>query len=415
MENSQFKQQVAQEQSKDQSEILHCKKCGATLSSDDKFCPECGEKIGGTENTCRWCGTLTTKEICPECGKRLFAQVCKKCGKETYFDVCEYCGEVLSPVLAQALYEEKHEVKEMSDEEAKKIMEEFKESENAELEYFRKKLHDHEILLAEKNFFDDREKRITEAFGENLTDIRYPTPEEIKFLQEATKGIKQLAKQKEEEAIQAAIEKKIPGAKSVEEEHQELLDLIKQKEELFKKAYAEKEQETESEIAEAERRRKELEEIQRKIEEQRKREEAIARERRRLELIAFNNRIRGTYISVHNCACGGYNHEKIQISFNIDENGRLCGKTISSWVNYCGYGGGRYAGCEFVTEILGTFDGNNVSFNDVSCKFLKNPSNLSKDDFLHSFSGTVNSDGTVLHGYWFSDKQTNKYADYRKY
>ena len=29
MENSQFKQQVAQEQSKDQSEILHCKKCGA--------------------------------------------------------------------------------------------------------------------------------------------------------------------------------------------------------------------------------------------------------------------------------------------------------------------------------------------------------------------------------------------------
>ena len=29
------------------------------------------------------------------------------------------------------------------------------------------------------------------------------------------------------------------------------------------------------------------------------------------------------------------------------------------------------------------------------------------NDFLHSFSGTVNSDGTILHGYWFSDKQTN--------
>ena len=83
MNNSQFKQQIAQNQSKNQNEILHCKKCGATLSSDYKFCPECGEKVGGIENTCRWCGNLTTKEICPECGKRLFAQVCKKCGKES--------------------------------------------------------------------------------------------------------------------------------------------------------------------------------------------------------------------------------------------------------------------------------------------------------------------------------------------
>ena len=423
MNNSQFKQQVAQNQSKNQNEILHCKKCGTTLSSDDKFCPECGEKVGGIENTCRWCGNLTTKEICPECGKRLFAQVCKKCGKETYFDICEHCGEVLSQFLAQALQEEKCEIKEMSGEEAKKIIEEFKESENAELEYFRKKLHEHDVLLAEKTFFEDREKRITEVFGENPTDIRYPTPEEIKFLQEASKGIKQLALQKEQEAIQAAIEKKIPGAKSVEEEHQILLDLINQKEQLLKKLYEEKHEETIKEIAEEmerrrieeERRRKELEELQRRIEEQRKREEAIARERRRQELIAFNNRIRGTYVSVHNCVCGGYNHEEIKLSFNIDENGRIYGKSISKTVDYCGYGGGRFAGCEYVTEFVGSFDGNNVNFHDEKCYFLNNPGKITNDDFLHSFSGTLNSDGSILNGYWFSEKKSNRYCDYRKY
>ena len=82
MENSLYKQQIVEQQKKSQDEIRHCKKCGATLRSEDKFCPECGEKIGGVENTCRWCGFLTTKQICPECGKKLFPQKCKNVEKK---------------------------------------------------------------------------------------------------------------------------------------------------------------------------------------------------------------------------------------------------------------------------------------------------------------------------------------------
>ena len=401
----QQQQQQTQEQEKKAGEIHHCKKCGATLSADDKFCPECGEKIGGEEKECRWCGTLTTKEICPECGKRVVPQICKKCGKEAYFDVCEHCGQILNSEL-QAFVEKKSEpVKQMSKAEAQSIIKEFEEAESEEVEYFKKKLQEHEILLAEKKTFVEREKRINKAFGENHTAIQYPDPEETKFIQEAAKSLKEAALQKEKEAIQEALEKKFPGVKSEEEEHAEFLRLMEQRDSLFKKQIAENTERIEEEIAE----------IQRKIEEQRRREEEIARERRRLELEAFNNRIRGTYVSTHDCPCGGYNHEDIRISFSINPDGTLTGKTISSWSEYCGYAGGKYAGTKYITSLRGNFDGNKVSFKTTSSFFEKNPNNLTSIDFLDSFCGDLNNSGVVLNGFWFSGSEANGYFDYRKY
>ena len=348
---------------------------------------------------------MTTKEICPECGKRVVPQICKKCGKEAYFDVCEHCGQILNSEL-QAFVEKKSEpVKQMSKAEAQSIIKEFEEAESEEVEYFKKKLQEHEILLAEKKIFVERERRINKAFGENHTAIQYPDPEETKFIQEAAKSLKEAALQKEKEAIQEALEKKFPGVKSEEEEHAEFLRLMEQRDSLFKKQIAENTERIEEEIAE----------IQRKIEEQRRREEEIARERRRLELEAFNNRIRGTYVSTHDCPCGGYNHEDIRISFSINPDGTLTGKTISSWSEYCGYAGGKYAGTKYITSLRGTFDGNKVSFKTTSSFFEKNPNNLTSIDFLDSFCGDLNNSGVVLNGFWFSGSEANGYFDYRKY
>lgn len=397
-QTQQQQQQQTQEQQKKKGEILHCKKCGATLSADDKFCPECGEKIGGEEKECRWCGTLTTKEICPECGKRIIPQICTKCGKETFFDVCEHCGQILNPQMQDFAEKKSEPVKQMSKADAQAILKEFEEAESEEVEYFKKKMQEHEILLAEKKFFDEREKRIDKAFGENQTAIKYPDPEETKFLQEAAKTLKEAALQKEKEAIQEALEQKFPGLKSEEEEHAEFLKLMEQRDALFKQQIAENSERIETEIAE----------VQRKIEEQRRREEEIARERRRLEIEAFNNRIQGTYI----CPMFNGNGEEIKLSFSVDSNGNLIGKEISTFSENTK---DKYAGVVYTSRFKGTFDGTNLRFEEYEMQYLSNPQNLDIDAILHKFAGTLNADGTVINGYWFSDDHANSYFDYRKY
>ena len=149
MDNFQSQQeQLVKKEEKKKSDILHCKKCGYTLSADDIFCPECGEKIGGEERECRWCGAFTTKDICPDCGKRVIPQLCTKCGKETYFDICEYCGQILNPQMHAFAQKESKPVKQMSQAEAQKILNEFAEAEDDEVEHFKKLIKDHEILFA---------------------------------------------------------------------------------------------------------------------------------------------------------------------------------------------------------------------------------------------------------------------------
>lgn len=410
MDDFQYKQQELQKQDdKKKQEIKHCKKCGATISENDKFCPECGEKIGGEEKTCRWCGAITTKEFCPECGKRLIPQICNKCGKETYFDICENCGQILNQDLVSFAEEKSKPVAKMTKEEAQAILKEFEESDTEEVQHFINKMQEHEILLSEKKFFEEREKRIENAFGDNPTAIKYPDSEETLFLQKAAAGIKKAALRKEKEAIQQALEKKISGVKTEEEEHDELLRLIKEREELFNQEISEISQKLDIKIAEAEeRRKKELEELQRKIEEQRKREEAIARERKRLEIEAFNNRICGTYICPDTTGTG----EEIRLTFSISNSGELIGKEISKWSKNRT---DKYRGVIYTSKYKGTFDGNNIRFEEYEMEYIENPKNLGIDAILHKFAGTINSDGTVIHGYWFSEDTANSYFDYRKY
>lgn len=405
-EFQQKQQQLIKEEEKKKSGIRHCKKCGATIDADTKFCPECGEKVGGEEKTCRWCGFATTKDICPECGKRVVPRICPQCGKDSYFDICEQCGNILSSEMQAQVQQEVKPVKEMSQADAESIIKEFEESETDELKYFERKIKEHEILLAEKKFFDEREKRIDAAFGHNSSSLNYPDPEETQFLQKAAEGIKKDVERRIEETLQEKLELIIPGAKSEEEEHEELLRLIKQREELLNQEFSENMNKVEAEITlAAERRRKEAEELARKIEEQRKREEEIARERRRLEIEAFNNRICGTYISCRN-------GEKISLSISLGEDGILYGKDLTEYDNnhYA------YSGSLFVAKfVIENWDGNTFSFEETERRFIKNPHNLSVDCFLHKFYGTLNSQGTVINGHWINIDNSKPFGEYRKY
>lgn len=387
MENEQFKQQeLAQQQKNKQAEIKHCDECGATLSADDSFCPECGAKIGGEKKECKWCGCFTSRIICPECGKRVLPQICSKCGKENFFDICEQCGNILNKRLLQAVEKKRESVKEMSVQSAESIKKEFEKAETPELAAYRKRIKNHEILLAEKRFFDEREKRITEAFGENVTAIKYPDPAETKFLQEAAQFIKKDALRRQQKEIEANLEAKFPEAKSKKDAQAELLAMVKKREEM------QKQQMTEGLAA---------------LEEEIEKAEAIERERKRLEIEAFNKRICGNYIH-----CSG--SEEIRLIIRMDENGNIVGQDITT---YSETAGSKFSNTEFVAEFSVQFNGaSDLIFEEYNRRFIKNPNNLDVDDFLHCFEGTVNSDGTVINGHWFSDVNKNKmFVDYRKY
>lgn len=404
---------------KESSTVRHCTNCGATLNDGDIYCAECGEKVGGEKRVCKWCGFLTTKEVCPECGKRVVPRICKKCNKEAYFDICENCGEVLSPALQKALDKEQKPIEQMSQKDADDILQDFQQCETKELQHFRDKVREHTILLEEKGYFTEREKRIEKVFGTNSSAIRYPDESETRFLQVATKALRASALKREQEAIDSALLKKFPGVKSSDEEHEKFIALIKEREALLKKSLEDESKTLDNDIAQAaqrrrleeEERKRKLAELQKKIEAERKRQEAIERERKQLELEIFTKRICGTYIS------DDY-YQEIKLLITAGSNNKITGKVLTTTYEKHSNENkkDRLDGSIYVSLFeINNFDGTNFDFTEHSGRYTKNPNNAKGDDLLHSFHGTLNDSGTVINGYWFNSHTANNYFDYRKF
>lgn len=313
-----------------------CKYCGATLEDEQLFCPECGQKVGGEEHVCPVCKYTSTTEYCPHCGYKIIPTICPSCGAECHFDFCESCGEIIGENLKKQLEAEEEPIRQTTAEEVEEIKKIFEKFENkdsrsqSEKERFLEKIKEHQILLEEREYFNQREKRIIKVFGKSPIEFSVPDEKEQAFIIKAYASLDKIVTERETKAkkemfeeIFKAFEEKERIAKEkreeqerierVKREEQERLEqeereriaheeelkaeeerqrLLKEKQEMEEKYKAllanvssevEKAQLEEKKRLEEERRKREEEERKRREEERRLREIAEAAERKRRE------------------------------------------------------------------------------------------------------------------------------------
>lgn len=97
----------------------------------------------------------------------------------------------------------------------------------------------------------------------------------------------------------------------------------------------------------------------------------------------------------------------------LSDTGVFFGETVSKFSE--DFWRHEYCGVVFVAKFKVNFNGNTIDFKQTDSKYIKNPQNLGLNAFLHIFHGTVNSNGTVINGYWMNEETANNYFDYRKY
>jgi predicted amidophosphoribosyltransferase len=411
LNQQQFQQQKTQQQAAEKERpgeeeiIRRCKRCGTDLDDETLFCPQCGEQFGGKEIVCQFCGEKTTKEFCPHCAKRVIPVVCQKCGSESVFDVCKNCGALLNQELAAFFLEEKPEPEQMSEEEAKRVEEEFRQQpESPEFLKFQKRLIERQILLEERDYFNKREKRIIQVFGTQPFSLELPDPEEEAFRMKAYAALEKTVIERQERLLQEEWERLFPEEKKVELTQNGVIILKKQaeideenrraglerKREEMEKRYQELLAKVEDEVEAfriAEEKRKEEERLRREEEERRRKAEAERiererqkeRERQRLEQETYENRIIGTYY------WGNPSRDYQSLTLRIHD------KTSAVCVHSCQSHGDSYG-----TFRL-SYDGTNVS---LSLKSLSHKNCPLLHSNLSSFSGTINTSGTIIVGYW---------------
>jgi len=406
-ENVQQRQQEAAVQKKEstiQETAALCRHCGAALDSEFPFCPSCGEKVDGGEYICEFCQTKTTKEFCPRCGRRVIPVPCPQCGTPAIYDICESCGAIINPVLEKAFVQEAPvELAVMSGEEAEKIEADFKlmeSNESVEFKAFQKKLIERQILLEERDYFNKREKRIIKAFGSRPFTLELPDPAEEAFRMKAYAALEKTVIEREEKAIEAELDKlfSLSPTADTSVEDARLAEIERNRTEMEKKfneALANVNSEVDDFRREEERKRIEeerrrLEEEARRLEEERKRKEEEARreaerlreiERQRLEEERRRRRFQGNYYHMsHN----GMLTAELRIGSNRAEcwyRCTVCGRaTIVYSVSIRG---------DNITLTGGRKQGDYCSFQEYK--------------LVENYSGTVNSSGTILEGYWYNN------------
>jgi hypothetical protein len=407
-ENIQQRQQEAAAQKKEsavQETTALCRHCGAALDPEFPFCPSCGEKVVGGEYTCEFCQTKTSKEFCPHCGRRVIPVSCPQCQTPVIYDVCESCGTIINPVLEKAFAKETPvELAVMNDEEAKKIEADFKLMESnssAEFKTFQKKLVERQILLEERDYFNKREKRIIKTFGSHPFTMELPDPAEEVFRMKAYASLEKTVIEREEKAIEAELDRLFPAQPVVDTsvEDARLAEIERNRAEMEKKFNEMlvnvnnevddfRKEEERKRIIEEERRR--LEEEARRLEEERRRKEEEARreaerqreiERQRLEEERRRRRFQGNY-------------------YHMSHSGMLTAELrIGSSQAECWY---HCTVCGRATVVYSvSISGNNITL--AGGRKRGDYCSFQEYKLVENYSGTVNSTGTILEGYWYNN------------
>ena len=396
---------AARQDAAEQETTALCRHCGGVLDPEFPFCPGCGEKADGEERTCEFCQTKTSNEFCPHCGRRVIPVPCGKCGTPVMYDACENCGAIMNPVLEKALAREAPaELAVMSDQEAKKIENDFKameSTESAEFKKFQKKLIERQILLEERDYFNKREKRVIKTFGSRPFTLELPDPEEEAFRMKAYAALEKTVLEREERAIEAELDRLFssPPKADTSAEDARLAQIERNRVEMekrFSEALANVNNEVDSFRREEERKRREeeerkrLEEERRRIEEERRRKEEEARReaerqreiaRQRLEEERRRKRFQGYY---YHTSHNGMLTAELRIGTSQAECRYHC--------TVCGH-------ADIVYSV--SIDGDNITL--TGGRKRGDYCSFQEYKLVENYYGKGNNSGTVLNGCWYNN------------
>jgi len=210
---TQQEQQLEQHQQQEQkSDQLKCAQCGYINEPETRFCGDCGSNLENKTRECPVCAEIITGIYCEFCGANSDGYVCSKCNIIKYTDFCAECGEPLSETALNfiSIDTEKIEIQEMSEADAALIIKELNASLTPAMQKEQEKKRQRIILLREREYFNEREKRIEEFYSSGLKKIKTIDPEEMKLLKksvERLRGYVRAEKERVDEEIRVREEK----------------------------------------------------------------------------------------------------------------------------------------------------------------------------------------------------------------
>lgn len=192
-DNFQYKENTVQKQSIDKSEGRVCISCSCVNDSDSFFCQECGIKFEGSGKPCPVCGEFNSGVYCSFCGSNTEGYLCPSCGAEGYCDFCQECGTAVTQFAVELLQNDPDmpEYKKiLSDAEVEQIKKTMLGSISSdalkEIEKSRQRI----ILLKEREYFDEREKRIEDHLTSGRKKVKNISREEMIRIKQAAEKLR---------------------------------------------------------------------------------------------------------------------------------------------------------------------------------------------------------------------------------
>ncbi|HOP31383.1 MAG TPA: hypothetical protein PKZ64_17560 [Spirochaetota bacterium] len=222
-ENYRERREEQQKRFSETAEGRICRSCSHINDAEAMFCEECGAGFDSIEKPCPVCGEMNSGVYCVFCGSNTAGFTCVKCNTLQYTDFCLNCGTPLSDMAREMEKEneEPAELQVMSEQEAHAIIQELNDSLTPEMQKEFEKKRQRLILLKEREYFDEREKRIEDYKSSRGIKVKMLSAEDMEQVKKTVERLRGFVAE-ESERVDEVVKVREETARKEEEERQRL-------------------------------------------------------------------------------------------------------------------------------------------------------------------------------------------------
>ncbi len=205
----------------DTSDGRICHSCSHVNDAGALFCEECGAGFDNAGKPCPVCGEINSGVYCSFCGANTEGVLCGVCSTMQYSDFCSNCGAPVSGMAREMErgLEAAAEMSVMSQQEADAIINEINGSLSADMQKEYERKRQRLILLKEREYFDEREKRIEDYRSSRGIKVKMLSAEEMEQVKKTVERLRGFVAQ-ESERVDEVVKVREESARREEEERQ---------------------------------------------------------------------------------------------------------------------------------------------------------------------------------------------------